>query len=131
LGTSAAGLQLSSGGPVDPLYGPTDTYSDADAGASITASPLMTVPYQGTEGWNYVTVTQTADATTDYLSFLAWGDNGSTVNLPPIAFLAGIDQPSGEGAPVPEPVTMSMFGVGLAGLGAIARRRRGKRSSPN
>jgi hypothetical protein len=30
---------------------------------------------------------------------------------------------------VPEPVSLSVFGVGLAGLGVIARRRRGKRST--
>jgi hypothetical protein len=129
LGTS--GLQLESGGPVNSLYGPTDLYFNSDSTASIAASPLMTVPYQGTVGWEYVSVNLTADATTDLLSFLAWGDNGSTVNLPPIAFLSGVDSPAGLGAPVPEPVSMSLFGVGLAGLGAIARRRRGKRSTSN
>jgi hypothetical protein len=128
LGTS--GLTLSSGGPVDPTYGPTDVYSNADPNASIAASPLMSVPYQGTVGWDYVSVSLTADATTNLLSFLAWGDNGSTVNLPPIAFLAGVDSPPGLGS-VPEPVSMSLFGVGLAGLGAVARRRRRKTSATN
>jgi PEP-CTERM motif len=128
LGTS--GLTLSSGGPVDTTYGPTDVYSNADPTASIAASPLMSVPYQGTVGWDYVSVSLTADATTDLLSFLAWGDNGSTVNLPPIAFLAGVDSPPGLGS-VPEPVSMSLFGVGLAGLGAVARRRRRKSTTTN
>ena len=32
--------------------------------------------------WNFVSVSLTADATTDLLSFLAWGDNGNTINLP-------------------------------------------------
>jgi hypothetical protein len=116
-------------GPVDPTYGPTETYSNPDPSASVVATPLMMVPYQGTVGWNFVSINLTADATTDLLSFLAYGDNGSTVNLPPIAFLSGVNSPAGLGAPVPEPVSLSVFGVGLAGLGVIARRRRGKRST--
>ncbi len=125
LGTS--GLQLGCCGSTDPLYGPTDYYYNSDATASVVASPLMTIPYQGTVGWNYVSINLTADATTDLLSFLAWGDNGSTVNLPPIAFLAGVNSPPGLGV-VPEPATLSLLGVGLLGLG-VMRHRRAKRSS--
>lgn len=118
-----SGLELTGGGPTDPTYGPTDLYDNPDPDASVVASPLMTVPYAGTVGWDYVSVNLTADATTDLLSFLAWGDNGSTVNLPPIAFLSGVNSPPGLGA-VPEPVSLSVFGAGLVGLAALGRRRR-------
>ena len=122
-----SGMSIGGAGPVDPQFGPTLTYFNADPNASVATSQVMTVPFQGTVGWQFVSVNLTADGTTDLLSFLAWGDNGSTVNLPPIAFLAGVNAPPGL---VPEPATMAMFGVGLAGLGVVVRRRR-KSSASN
>jgi hypothetical protein len=94
------------------------TYSNSDATASTVASTLMTVPSEGTVGWNSVSVTLTADSTSDVLSFLAWGDGGSTSNLPPFAFLAEV------GTATPLPATLPLFGVGLVGLGGLLRRRR-------
>ena len=127
LGTS--GMTVTTGGPNDPVYGATDIYSNKDATASVVASPLMTVPYKQTVGWQYVSVNLTADAPTDLLSFLAWGDNGSTVNLPPIAFLTGVNSPPGLGAPIPEPASLPTLGAALMALGIVVRRRRQKRAT--
>ena len=71
-----------------------------------------------------MTVTLKADASTDLLSFLAWGDNGSTVNLPPMVFLSGVDSPN----VLPEPGSVAL--VGLALLGLVAVSRKAKRASP-
>lgn len=123
---ASGGLQINhDGGPYDPIYGQTSTYYSIDPSASIATSPLMTVPYQGTVGWQYVSVDLTADAPTELLSFLAWGDNGSTVNLPPIAFLSGVDSPNGL---VPEPSTWVMMAMGFVGLGLVGRRQLKKRT---
>jgi hypothetical protein len=122
---SAGGLQLCHNcGPVDPEFGQTSTYFSSDPNASIAASPLMSVPYQGTVGWQFVSVDLMAHESTELLSFLAWGDNGSTVNLPPIAFLSGVD--AGPGL-VPEPSTWAMMIMGFVGLGFMGHRQMKKK----
>lgn len=104
------------------LGGGNSSYSNADATASIVATDLMLTPSGGLTDWQYVTVNLTADATDQVLSFLAWGDNGNTTNLPPIVFLAGVN--SENGLQTPEPATLAIFGSALLAIGIVAIRRR-------
>ena len=60
-----------------------------------------------------------ASATSETLSFLAWGDNGETFNVPPTVFLAGVNSP----ALIPEPSTWAMMIMGFVGIGFIGRRK--------
>ncbi len=116
-------------GTFNSYYGSNEsTYANTDPDADIVATSLMTTPSGGMTNWNFVTLNLTADASTQYLSFLAWGNDGTTANLPPIAFLTGVNSAAGL---APEPASLTVFGVGLLGIGAMVRRRRGNRSTSN
>jgi len=105
-----------------PIGGGIDTYAYSDSNGSVVASHLMNVPSQGLYPWEQVTVNLTADATNDVLTFLAWGDNGNTANLPPIAFLdiAG----NGNMVSTPEPGGLLLMVSGMLGFGAYRLHRR-------
>jgi hypothetical protein len=104
------------------INGSTDGYHNLDATASVAATTLMNTPSHGLVDWNFVSVSLTADATSDLLSFLAWGNNGSTINEPPMVFLTGVNAPPG--LATPEPAGVALFGTLLIGLGVATWRRR-------
>lgn len=88
-------------------------------GSDLQYSSLMSTPSHGVTGWELQSLTFTASTASQLLSFLAWGDGGSTVNLPPIVFLDGVSLNR-----VPEPGSMSLFALALLACGAVGLRRR-------
>jgi hypothetical protein len=108
-------------GSFDPTFG-SDRSTYADAGASVAATTLMNTPSHGLTDWNFVSVNLTANSTSDLLSFLAWGDDGTTNNLPPMVFLTGVN--SAAGLATPEPESIALFGTLVLGLGVATWRRR-------
>lgn len=113
----------------DGLNDQKDVYYSDDPNASIAATTLMHVPSGGGVPWQFVSVDLTAHSTTETLSFLAWANEGSTVNVPPIAFLTGVNSPAGLNPGVPEPATWALAILGFAGAGSVLRRERAKRAA--
>jgi PEP-CTERM motif len=103
---------------------PTSCIIDTVGDMTVNTTALMNTPSQGIHGWEEVSMDFVASASSETLSFLAWGDNGSTINLPPTVFLAGVNSPS----LVPEPSTWAMMVMGFVGLGFMGRRRMMKRA---
>ena len=92
-------------------------------------STLMNTPSQQNIDWNSVTMSFTPTAAelnngSAVLTFLAWGDGGSTTNLPPTVFLEGVNTPP---ISTPEPSTWAMMIMGFLGLGFVGRRQMKKR----
>ena len=73
------------------------------------------VASHGFTGWHRVVLPFTATSTTETLSFLAKGN----LPVPPFALVSNVSIPG-----VPEPTTWAMMLIGVAGMGAVARRRR-------
>lgn len=79
-------------------------------------SATLTTANGSFSGWTSAYLTFTATATSEYLSFLA---GGTPTGAPPIAFLDNVALTA-----VPEPLTLSLMGVGLLGTVVASRRRR-------
>jgi hypothetical protein len=81
------------------------------------SSTLMNVPSGGVSAWaaNTANMIFTATATSETLSFLAAGGSGGA---PPMALLDGITV-----SQVPEPASIAILGLGLAGKVGMKRRR--------
>jgi PEP-CTERM motif len=93
-------------------------------------STLMNTPSEHNINWNNVTMSFTPTAAelnkgSAVLTFLAWGDGGSTTNLPPTVFLEGVNTPP---ISAPEPSTWAMMIMGFLGMVFVGRRQLKKRA---
>jgi hypothetical protein len=96
--------------------GATTEQIQASLGGSTKLTSVVNNPSQGFSGWLTQTFIFTATSGSEVLSFLSLGTpNG----LPPMALLDGVSLTD-----VPEPATLSLFGMGVLGLTAAIRRAR-------
>jgi hypothetical protein len=99
----------------------TESYSNLNYGSTATvANGKGTAVYdnssQGFSGWMSQTFDFTADATSETLTFLGFGTPGGA---PPYALIDNVSVTA-----VPEPAVWATMLLGVAGVGALARRRR-------
>ena len=87
-------------------------------GGETLTTPVVNVANHGFSGWTSETLTFTADNVSDVLSFFA---TGGPPGVPPFALLDGV---SLSASAAPEPTSLALLGVGMAGLGFIVRWRR-------
>ena len=93
-------------------------------GGQQLSTQVLTDPSHGFTGWQYTTLTFTATATTETLSFLAAGTPGGE---PPFSLLDGVSMQ--QVVATPEPGSIAMLMTGLVAIGVIARRRQMARAT--
>lgn len=97
----------------------TETVKVTIGGTTYPKEPVLDDATHGFTGWNHETISFTATAASEALSFLAIGTpNG----LPPFTLVSGISVPVPDAVPEPATWTIMLLGVGM--VGGLARRRR-------
>ena len=101
--------------------GATTNKMEVSLGGDTRDTATVDVGSKGFSGWTTASFDFTATSASEVLKFLSIG--GPT-SLPPVAFLDGVSLTGDVPGGVPEPATWAMMGIGFAGLGLVAYRKR-------
>ncbi len=96
--------------------GPTTEHWDVSLGSETHSSSIFHLAQGGVGAWQHQTLTFTATAASEVLSFLA---GGTPSGKPPIAFLDGVTMT----ASAPEPAAWALMFAGFALVGSAMRQR--------
>jgi hypothetical protein len=107
----AAAQQAGSGGATTEQW-------QVSLGSETQSSTLMDNPSQGFTSWNQQTMTFTASAASEVLTFMALG---TPMGVPPVVLLDAVSLNA-----VPEPTTMALLGGGLLTLFSVRKRIKGR-----
>ncbi|OJW05551.1 MAG: hypothetical protein BGO49_02115 [Planctomycetales bacterium 71-10] len=86
-------------------------------GGETHSTEQLTNPEHDFQPWRQTTLQFTATSEVQTLSFLAWGLPNTGSGIPPLLFLDGVSMNA-----VPEPTSVALMGLGIAGLVALKRR---------
>ncbi len=95
----------------------TEQWQVSLGGGTAQISTLMSTPSQSATGWQQVTMSFVASATSEILQFVALGTPSGE---PPVCLLGDVSLAV---SAVPEPATLALVGAGLLGLLTVRRRR--------
>ncbi len=102
--------------------GATTNEFQVSLGAETHDTESVDVASQGFAGWLTASMNFTATSASETLVFLSLG---TPTGLPPVALLDNVSLTGLTGG-TPEPATWAMMGIGFAGLGVVAYRKRRK-----
>jgi len=104
-------------------YGPNSDFWQVTFGKDVLQSSTLTIADGGFSGWKTATMTFTASAVSQVLSFLAVA---SSPGAPPFMLLDNVSMDVSSKVPEPSSLSLMLGGLGVAGL--MAWRRRNKRA---
>lgn len=108
----AAGQQEGFSGPTEQL-----SWRVTFGNEGYSTAELTNVSH-GFKDWREATMTFTAKAETQTLSFLAWGLPNTGNGIPPFLLLDNVSMNA-----VPEPTSVALMGLGIVGVIALKRRK--------